>query len=109
MCANIDAISEILRALSNEHRLRIMGWLMHPRESFPPQAAGDLVKDGVCVGAITKKIGLSQPTVTNHMHVLAEAGLVSARRNKNWVFYKPVPNRCKTALAALKGLAGLTP
>ena len=62
---------------------------------------GDLVEDGVCVGFITQKIGLSQPTVTEHMQVLAEAGLVTSKRIKNWVFYKPDRVRMTATLAAL--------
>ena len=39
---------EILRALANVRRLRILEWLKDPRAHFPPQVDGDLVKDGVC-------------------------------------------------------------
>lgn len=78
-----------LKAIANENRLRILGWLLDPTAHFPPQRDGDLLKDGVCVGFITQRIGLSQPTVTSHMAILAEAGLVTHRKIKNWVFYKP--------------------
>lgn len=44
---------------------------------------------GVCVALITQKIGLKQPTVTAHIKILAEAGLVDHKQIKNWVFYKP--------------------
>ncbi|MEN5018618.1 metalloregulator ArsR/SmtB family transcription factor [Erwinia sp. Eh17-17] len=81
-------MSEIFRALGNEHRLKIVGWLADPRSHFPEQVDGDLVEDGVCVGFITEKIGLSQPTVTGHLHYLSKTGLVTSKRIKNWVFYK---------------------
>ncbi|WP_368184381.1 ArsR/SmtB family transcription factor [Aestuariibius sp. HNIBRBA575] len=77
-----------LSALAHENRLRIVHWLSDPERFFPPQVDGDLVKDGVCVSFITYKIGLKQPTVTNHMKVLQEAGLVDSKKIKNWVFYK---------------------
>jgi DNA-binding transcriptional ArsR family regulator len=83
---------KIFKALANEKRLQIMLWILSPRDHFPPQQDGDLVRDGVCVGFITNKIGLSQPTVTSHMKILAEAGLVTSKQIKNWVFYKPVPD-----------------
>lgn len=79
----------IFRALANEKRLQIMKWIVDPRIHFPPQIDGDLVDDGVCVGHITDKIKLKQPTVTSHMKVLEEAGLVTSKKIKNWVFYKP--------------------
>ena len=77
-----------LRALGAPQRAQIMDWLLDPRAHFPPQIDGDLVDDGVCVGAITDKTGLSQPTVTSHMKTLESAGLVTSQKIKNWVFYK---------------------
>ncbi|HBH64278.1 MAG TPA: transcriptional regulator [Erwinia persicina] len=80
------SMADIFRALGNEHRLVIVEWLADPRSHFPEQQDGDLVKDGVCVGFITEKIGLSQPTVTGHLQNLAKAGIVTSKRIKNWVF-----------------------
>lgn len=80
---------EFLRALSNEKRLLILEWLLDPVSHFPVQADGDLVEDGVCLGAIVRKMGVSQPTITGHMRTLTEVGLVSSKRIKNWVFFKP--------------------
>lgn len=77
-----------LRALAAPQRAQIMDWLLDPCAHFPPQIDGDLVDDGVCVGAITDKTGLSQPTVTTHMKTLESAGLVTSQKIKNWVFYK---------------------
>lgn len=79
----------ILNALANENRLQIMQWIADPLPNFKPQSDGDLVDDGVCVGSIATKINLSQPTVTKHMGILADAGLVEHKKIKNWVFYKP--------------------
>lgn len=83
-----ESIARGLSAIANENRLRILHWLADPERHFPPQVDGDLIDDGVCVGFITEKIGLKQPTVTNHMKVLQEAGIVESRKIKNWVFYK---------------------
>jgi len=78
----------VLNALANGHRLKIIGWLADPKENFPEQRDADLIEDGVCVGFITDKTGLSQPTVTTHMQVLARAGLVTSKKVKNWVYYR---------------------
>ncbi|MDR5781302.1 helix-turn-helix domain-containing protein [Caballeronia sp. LZ065] len=88
---NLDEsrLQKALQALSNRHRLTILTWLSEPTKHFPPQRDGDLVRDGVCVGFITEKIGLSQPTVTTHMQALAKADLVTSKKIKNWVYYKP--------------------
>ncbi|MEK6204165.1 MAG: helix-turn-helix domain-containing protein [Amylibacter sp.] len=104
--SNIEPINTTLRALSNEHRLCIMKWIMNPEANFPPQKDGDLVQDGVCVGFITEKIGLSQPTVTSHMKILTKAGLVSSKKIKNWVFYKPQRERFKSTIKVLQEMLG---
>lgn len=86
--ADEERLQDALNALSNRHRLTILIWLTEPEKHFPQQRDGDLVEDGVCVGFITEKIGLSQPTVTTHMQALARAGLVTPKKIKNWVYYK---------------------
>src|SRR5258705_7313877 len=87
-----------IRALANERRLQILTWLKEPRAHFPPQVDGDLVKDGVCGVLIADKLGVSQPTVSEHLKILARAGLVRAKRIKQWTFYK----RDETRIRELK-------
>ena len=82
------SIEKAIRALANERRLQILEWLKDPEAHFPPQADGDLVKDGVCLVYIAEKLGVSQPTATEHMKVLSQAGIVRPKRIKQWTFYK---------------------
>lgn len=77
-----------LAALSNTKRLHILEWLKSPRRHFPPQVDGDLVKDGVCGVFIAKKLRVSQPTASEHLKILHQAGLVRAKRIKQWTFYR---------------------
>ena len=79
--------AHLIKALANEHRLTIMRWLRDPRAYFPPQVDGDLVEDGVCGLFIAQKLGVSQPTVSEHLRVLVHAGLLRAKRIKQWTFY----------------------
>jgi ArsR family transcriptional regulator len=81
-------IESALRALANDRRLQILDWLKDPRAHFPPQVDGDLVKDGVCGGFIAEKLGVSQPTASEHLKVLVQAGLIRAKRIRQWTFYK---------------------
>ena len=101
------SMADLFRALGNEHRLVMVEWLSDPRSHFPEQQDGDLVEDGVCVGFITEKIGLSQPTVTGHLQILAKAGIVTSKRIKNWVFYKLDRQRMDEAIAMLSGYGKL--
>jgi DNA-binding transcriptional ArsR family regulator len=77
-----------LHALSNKSRLQILTWLKDPTAHFPAQVDGDLVKDGVCGLLIAKKLGLSQPTVSEHLRILSQAKLLDGKRIKKWTFYK---------------------
>ena len=55
---------------------------------FPPQVDGDLVKDGVCGLFIAQKLEVTQPTASEHLKVLSQAGLIRGKRIKQWTFYK---------------------
>ena len=91
-------LADILRALANKRRLLILEWLKDPCAHFPPQRDGDLVEDGVCGVFIAEKLNVTQPTLSEHMKVLTQAGLVRARRIKQWTFYR----RDEDAIGAAK-------
>jgi DNA-binding transcriptional ArsR family regulator len=96
-------ILRVLQALANDRRLQILEWLKDPESHFRRQVDGDLVKDGVCGVLIAEKLGISQPTLSEHMRVLCEAELVRAKRIKQWTFYKRDERRIrelKKAIAA---------
>jgi DNA-binding transcriptional ArsR family regulator len=93
-----------LRALASERRLRILKWLKKPVKHFPRQVDGDLVEDGVCGVLIAEKLGVSQPTASEHLKVLSQAGLIRAKRIKQWTFYKRDEagiKECKKLLAKI--------
>lgn len=91
----------IFRALGNDRRLAILEWLRDPKAHFPPQTDGDLVKDGVCGLLIAEKLGISQPTASEHLRILTQAGLLQSKRIKQWIFYR----RDEAAIAAFKKAA----
>lgn len=88
----------VLRAMANPRRLRILEWLKDPRTHFPPQLEGDLVKDGVCGVFIARKLKITQPSASEHLNLLADAGLIRAKKIKQWTFYK----RNETAMRRVK-------
>jgi len=95
---------DALRALDNDRRLQILRWLKEPTRNFPPQIDGDLVEDGVCGLNIAEKLGVSQPTVSEHMRLLVRAGLVRPKRIKQWTFYRRDDQRLAEVLRALRAL-----
>lgn len=89
-----------LKALASDKRLQILTWLKDPAAHFPPQTDGDLVKDGVCGLFITEKLGVSQPTASEHLRILSDAGFLTGRKIKQWIFYR----RDEKEIAAFKAL-----
>jgi ArsR family transcriptional regulator len=95
--------SNLFRALANDRRLLILHWLKDPRAHFRPQVDGDLVKDGVCGVFIAEKLGISQPTLSEHMKVLVQSGLVIPTRIKQWTFYRRNEERVREAKKTMQG------
>lgn len=76
------------KALADPVRLQLLS-------SVASHAGGE-----ACVCDISAGVEVSQPTVSHHLKVLREAGLLTSRRRASWVYYAVVPE----ALAALSGL-----
>ncbi len=93
-----------LRALANGKRAQILLWLKDPVAHFPRQVDGDLVKDGVCGRLIARKLKVSQPTASEHLKVLTQAGLIRGTRIKQWIFYRRDEARIKALRRALARL-----
>jgi ArsR family transcriptional regulator, arsenate/arsenite/antimonite-responsive transcriptional repressor len=81
-------LAQVFRALGDPVRLRLVS-LIGAREG------GE-----VCVCDLTSAFDLSQPTISHHLKVLREAGLIDSDRRGTWVYYRLVP-------AALERMAGL--
>ena len=79
-------MEKLFKALAHEKRLKILKWLKEPTLHFPPQVDGDLVKDGVCVVFIAEKLGVKQPTATQHIKILMDADLITSKRIGKWTF-----------------------
>ena len=78
----------VIKALANDRRLAVLAWLKDPVANFPPQRDGDLLKDGVCGLFIAEKLGVSQPTASEHLRILTQAGFLKSKRIRQWTFYK---------------------
>ena len=76
------------KALSDPVRLRLLS-------SIASHAGGE-----ACVCDVSAGVQVSQPTVSHHLRVLRDAGLLTSRREASWVYYAVVPEE----LAALSTL-----
>lgn len=76
-------------ALSDPIRLRLLSLI----------AASDA--DEVCACDLVEPSGRSQPTVSHHMKILVDAGLVEREKRGLWVWYRLVPARLDALRAVL--------
>lgn len=81
-------IIEISKVLSNQTRINILKWLKKPEENFPAHQDIDHFDDGVCVGFIHDKTGLSQSTVSTYLTSMQNADLIIPTRHGKWTYYK---------------------
>ena len=58
----------------------------------------------LCVCDIVARFDVSQPTISHHLKILREAGLVTVSRRGVWAYYAANPNGLETVRAALGGL-----
>jgi ArsR family transcriptional regulator, arsenate/arsenite/antimonite-responsive transcriptional repressor len=71
-----------LKALADPVRLSILEFLWSPgAEEFRTQ-------DGICACDVQDFLGVTQPTVSYHMKILIQAGLVTAQKRGKWVYYE---------------------
>lgn len=54
-----------------------------------------------CVCELTEPLGLSQPTISHHLKVMYEAGLLQKERRGNWIYYRLVGDRLEQLRVAL--------
>jgi ArsR family transcriptional regulator len=87
--ADAEALAAALRALADPARLRLMSFIA----SQPDGEA--------CVCHLTGPVGLSQPTVSHHLKLLNDAGLLEREKRGTWVYYRIVPERIEAVRAAL--------
>jgi ArsR family transcriptional regulator len=87
-----NAFAPMFKALGDPVRLRLL--------SMIASAGGG----EVCVCDLTGAFHLTGPTISHHLKVLREAGLVDSDRRGTWVYYRMVP----AALALLAGLLDVT-
>lgn len=81
-------ITEISKVLSNKTRVNILKWLKEPEVNFPPHKDIDHFDDGVCVGNIQDKTGLSQSTISTYLSLMQNADLIISTRHGKWTYCK---------------------
>lgn len=87
-----QATARILKALSDPNRLRLLS----------------IIKSGeggeACVCDLTEPLDLGQPTVSHHLKILVDAGLLNREKRGTWSYYSLVPGALEAASQSILAL-----
>lgn len=87
--AAAQQLAKVFKALGDPARVKLLSLIT-------ASADGEM-----CVCDLTEPVGLSQPTVSHHMKLLVEAGLVTREQRGRWAYYRPVATTLLDAANAL--------
>lgn len=85
------ALAKVVKALADPARLRLLSLIAAHEGSE------------ACVCDLIEPLGLSQPTVSHHLKVLVDAGLVTRDKRGVWAFYALVPQALSALASVLDG------
>ncbi|ALG10464.1 ArsR/SmtB family transcription factor [Kibdelosporangium phytohabitans] len=89
-----DQLAPVFKALGDPVRLRLLSMIAS-------RSGGE-----VCVCELTPSFELSQPTISHHLKLLRQAGLIDCERRGTWVYYWLLPEATDRLAALLTRPAG---
>ena len=81
--------AEMFKALADENRLKILKLLCGGEK---------------CACVLLRDLRISQPTLSHHMRILCDSGIVAARKEGRWMHYSISPQGAETAVTLLRNL-----
>lgn len=84
--------ARILKAIADPNRLRLLSIVKHGPA------------DGTCVCDLTEPLQLGQPTVSHHLKILVDSGLLAREKRGTWAYYTLVPGSLDKAAALISEL-----
>jgi ArsR family transcriptional regulator, arsenate/arsenite/antimonite-responsive transcriptional repressor len=87
-----ERLAAVLKAVADPTRLRLLSMVA-------ADEGGE-----ACVCDLTSPVGLTQPTVSHHLRILVDAGLLTRDKRGVWAYYQLVPGALDALAAALSGL-----
>ncbi|MFR0638556.1 ArsR/SmtB family transcription factor [Arthrobacter sp. LS16] len=84
--------ARLLKAIADPNRLRLLSIVKHGPA------------DGTCVCDLTELLQLGQPTVSHHLKILVDSGLLAREKRGTWAYYTLVPGSLDKAAALISEL-----
>ena len=94
MVTDVKKTAIIFKAFCDENRVRILNLLCGGEK---------------CACRLLEEMSISQPTLSHHMKILCDSGIVVGRKEGKWMHYRICPEGVQTAKAYLSGLADAPP
>jgi ArsR family transcriptional regulator len=92
----------VFKALASGHRREILGLLA--------RGVGDDTRccsdEEVCACVFSERLGIGAPTISHHMKVLTDAGLVTSEKRGQWVYYRLQPGALARAASEVLAIEG---
>lgn len=85
-----EHIAKLLKAISDPTRLQLLSMIRSARNGE------------ACVCDLTEPLGLRQPTVSHHLRVLTDAGILQREKRATWVWYSMAPGGMDAVLELLR-------
>lgn len=90
---NQKKVATIFKAFCDENRVRILQLLTTGEK---------------CACRLLEEINITQPTLSHHMKILCESGIVVGRKEGKWMHYSISPDGAKLAMEYLQNLTNVT-
>lgn len=101
--AHAERMDRIFKALASKPRREILELLASGAARDDERCCST---DEVCACVFSERLGLGAPTVSHHTKVLLEAGLISADKRGQWVYYRLEPGTVSELIGELSRIAG---
>jgi ArsR family transcriptional regulator, arsenate/arsenite/antimonite-responsive transcriptional repressor len=88
--ADADRLARALKVLADPARLRLLSLIQ-------AQPHGE-----ACVCHLTEPLGLAQPTISHHLKVLLDAGLVEREQRGSWAYFRVAPDQLRALRELLR-------
>ncbi len=91
--------ADVFKALGDEHRLKMLEFIVRndPNDCLTP--------NGICGCDLQAISGLAQATVSHHLKILSDAGLITGTKRGRWVYYQLSETGLAVARSALEGFS----
>ncbi|MGC1452457.1 MAG: metalloregulator ArsR/SmtB family transcription factor [Candidatus Sulfotelmatobacter sp.] len=104
MSSHEASLDRALRAIADPTRRRILQALKEGEaEVKAPGHGAGAMRPCLCAGDIEERVRLSQPTISHHMAILTEAGLVEAIKKGQWRWYRRNEKAIRLVVKTLRG------